>query len=159
MQIIIPMSGKGQRFIDAGYTDPKPLIKVDGKPIIEHVCNLFPGEDNFIFICSKDHLDNTNMREILLSIKPDSQIISIDPHKKGPVYAVSKIFDLLDDEEETIISYCDYGTYWDYNDFVKDNRQRDADGAIASYKNFHPHMLGSTNYAFMRDDGKRTFYR
>ena len=37
MQIIIPMSGLGSRFQAAGYTEPKPLIKVDGKPIIEHV--------------------------------------------------------------------------------------------------------------------------
>jgi len=32
MQIIIPMSGIGKRFIEAGYKDPKPLIKVDGIP-------------------------------------------------------------------------------------------------------------------------------
>ena len=41
MHIVIPMSGMGNRFINAGYTVPKPLIMVDGKPIIEHVCNLF----------------------------------------------------------------------------------------------------------------------
>ena len=56
MQIIIPMSGVGQRFLDAGYKTPKPLIKVDGKTIIEHVCNLFPKESNYIFICNKFHL-------------------------------------------------------------------------------------------------------
>ena len=33
------MSGVGNRFIEAGYQDPKPLIIVDGKPIIEHVCD------------------------------------------------------------------------------------------------------------------------
>ena len=34
MKVIIPMSGVGRRFVEAGYTDPKPLISVDGKPII-----------------------------------------------------------------------------------------------------------------------------
>ena len=34
MQIIIPMSGFGERFRSAGYTVPKPLIVVDGKPAI-----------------------------------------------------------------------------------------------------------------------------
>ena len=52
--------------------------------------------------------------------------------------------------EEVIVNYCDFGTYWDYNDFLKHTRDRDADGAIPAYKGFHPHMLGSTNYAFMR---------
>ena len=52
MQIVIPMSGFGERFRRAGYTVPKPLIKIDGKPIIEHVIDMFPGETNFIFICN-----------------------------------------------------------------------------------------------------------
>ena len=47
MQIIIPMSGLGTRFVNEGYKDPKPLIVVDNKPIIEHVVNLFPNEKNY----------------------------------------------------------------------------------------------------------------
>jgi len=31
MQVIIPMSGFGERFRAAGYVVPKPLIKVEGK--------------------------------------------------------------------------------------------------------------------------------
>ena len=145
------MSGVGNRFVVAGYIDPKPLIIVDGKPIIEHVCDLFPGESNFTFICNSRHLSETSMRETLNKIRPNSNIIEIPNHKKGPVYAVSLINNLIDDDEEVIVNYCDFGTYWDYNDFLKHTRDRDADGAIVAYKGFHPHMLGSTNYAFMRD--------
>jgi NDP-sugar pyrophosphorylase family protein len=146
------MSGVGQRFINAGYSDPKPLIKIDGKPIIEHVCNLFPGEDKFTFICNSKHLAETNMLNELERIRPNANIIEIPNHKQGPVYAVTLIEHLIEDEEEVIVNYCDFGTYWDYSDFLKHTRDRDADGAIPSYKGFHPHMLGSTNYAFMRDD-------
>ncbi len=152
MHIIIPMSGIGNRFIEAGYKEPKPLIVVDGKPIIEHVCDLFPGEDKFTFICNSKHLAETHMKEELLRIRPNANIFEIPNHKKGPVYAVSFVYDLLDDDEEVIVNYCDFGTYWDYNDFLKHTRDRDADGAIPAYKGFHPHMLGTTNYAFMRDD-------
>ncbi len=152
MHIVIPMSGVGQRFIEAGYKDPKPLIKVDGKPIIEHVVNLFPGENKFTFICNSNHLATTNMRDVLNRIAPSGNIIEIPNHKKGPVYAVAQISDQIKDDEEVIVNYCDFGTYWDYEDFLKHTRDRDADGAIPSYKRFHPHMLGSTNYAFMRDE-------
>jgi len=151
MHIIVPMSGIGKRFIDAGYKDPKPLIVVDGKPIIEHVCDLFPNEDNFTFICNSKHLAETNMREVLQGIKPHANIVEIPNHKLGPVYAVSLVEDYIEDDEEVIVNYCDFGTYWDYEDFLKHTRERDADGAIPAYKGFHPHMLGSTNYAFMRD--------
>lgn len=152
MHIIIPMSGVGNRFIEAGYTVPKPLIVIDGKPIIEHVCDLFPNEAKFTFICNATHLAQTSMRDILQKIKPDATIVEIPNHKKGPVYAVHLVEHLIEDEEEVIVNYCDFGTHWDYQDFLKHTRQRNADGAIPAYRGFHPHMLGSTNYAFMRDE-------
>lgn len=52
MQIIIPMSGFGERFRRAGFNTPKPLININDKPIIAHVIDLFRGEHNFIFILS-----------------------------------------------------------------------------------------------------------
>lgn len=152
MHVVIPMSGVGKRFIDAGYQDPKPLIKIDGKPIIQHVVELFPGETKFTFICNQTHLDTTNMREVLNGIAPQGEVVCIPNHKKGPVFAVTQILDRIDDDEEVIVNYCDFGTWWDYQDFLKHTRDRDADGAIPAYKRFHPHMLGSTNYAFMRDE-------
>lgn len=145
------MSGIGNRFVEAGYQDPKPLIVIDGKPIIEHVCDLFPGENKVTFICNAKHLSETNMRDILLSIKPNANVVEIPNHKLGPVYAVSLIENLIEDNEEVIVNYCDFGTYWNYEAFLKHTRDRGADGAIPAYKGFHPHMLGSTNYAFMRD--------
>lgn len=154
MHVIIPMSGIGKRFIDAGYEYPKPLIEIDGKPIIEYVVGLFPGESKFTFICNETHLQTTHMRETLNRIAPQGEVVSIDPHKLGPVFAVSKIADRIDDDEEVIVNYCDFGTYWDYDDFLKHTRERNADGAIPAYKRFHPHMLGSTNYAFMRDENQ-----
>ena len=146
------MSGIGNRFIEAGYSMPKPLIEVEGKPIIEHVVHLFPNESKFTFICNSKHLNETNMRAILNRICPSATIIEIPNHKKGPVFAVSQIFNLIDEEEEVIVNYCDFNTYWDYHDFLTHTRNRGADGAIPSYKGFHPHMLGSTNYAFIKDE-------
>ena len=151
MHIIIPMSGMGNRFLEAGYTEPKPLIKVEGKPIIEHVINLFPGETKFTFICNSLHMNETNMKAVLNKICPTGQIIEIANHKKGPVYAVSQILEYIEDDEEIIVNYCDFGTYWNYEDFLKHTRDRKADGAIPSYRGFHPHMLGTTNYAFIKD--------
>lgn len=55
MQIAIPMSGFGKRFRRAGYVLPKPLIGTDGRPIIAHVIDLFPGETDFVFFCNRDH--------------------------------------------------------------------------------------------------------
>ena len=82
------MSGIGNRFLKAGYKEPKPLVFVDDKTIIEHVCDLFPGENKFTFICNAKHLSETNMREVLQAVKPNSNIVEIPNHKKGPVCCV-----------------------------------------------------------------------
>jgi NDP-sugar pyrophosphorylase family protein len=152
MQIIIPMSGIGKRFQEAGYEEPKPLIEVDGMPMIQHIVNLFPGETNISFICNDLHLKTTNMKYVLNTFCPEGKIYEVPVDcRQGPVHAVSLIFDHIKDEDEVIVSYCDYGTDWDYEGFLKDTRMRGADGAIACYKGFHPHMLGKDNYAFLKE--------
>jgi len=152
MQIIIPMSGIGKRFVVAGYNEPKPLIEVDGIPIIQHVVNLFPNENNISFICNDLHLKTTDMENILKSFCPYGKIYEVPVEgRQGPVHAVSLIFENVNDEDEVIVSYCDYGTEWNYEEFLKDTRSRNADGAIACYRGFHPHMLGTDNYAFLKE--------
>lgn len=37
MNIIIPLNGSGRRFVEEGYDAPKPLIKIQGKPMIHWV--------------------------------------------------------------------------------------------------------------------------
>ena len=70
MQIIIPMTGLGSRFKEAGYRTLKPLIIVERKPIIEHVINLYPGEDNFLFIVREEHVDSTPIISTLKNLCP-----------------------------------------------------------------------------------------
>jgi len=146
MKVVIPMSGSGQRFVDAGYKDVKPLIKVDGIPIIQHVTSLFPDSE-FIFICSSVHLEQTPMKSVLESIAPGSTIISIEPHKKGPVYTVLAAAEHIPDHETIVVSYCDYGTLWNFHNFLENIG--DAEGGVAAYIGFHPHMLGADHYAYM----------
>lgn len=147
------MSGFGERFRKAGYTVPKPLIEVDGKPIIEHVVEMFPGEHDFIFIVNQDHLSSVelNLESTLRRIAPQGRIYPIAPHKLGPINAVAQVFDVLDVEKETIVNYCDFTCLWDWKNFKKFVRENDLKGALPAYKGFHPHSLGTTNYAYIRE--------
>lgn len=157
MQIVIPMSGFGERFRRAGYAVPKPLIEVDGKPIIAHVIALFPGETDFIFICNEDHLADPafDMRGILQKYCPAGRIVGIPAHKLGPVNAVLMAADLIDPDKPTIVNYCDFNCVWDYASFKRYAAETECDGAVICYRGFHPHMLGSVNYAYVRErDGR-----
>lgn len=151
MHIVVPMSGSGERFLRAGYDRPKPLIEVNGAPIIKYVVDMFSTSDRFTFICNESHLADTNLLDVLKGLVPNAEICSIPPHKKGPVYAVSQCFDRINKDKETIVNYCDFYSYWDYPGFLAHTRKRHAAGAIPAYRGFHPHMLGSDNYAFIKD--------
>lgn len=154
MQIVVPMSGFGERFRRAGYAIPKPLIEIDGKPIVAHVIDMFPGEVNFIFVCNQEHLDEPSyrMEAILKEYCPSGRVVGIPPHKLGPINAVRQVEHLLDPTEPVIVNYCDFTCYWDWNNFKQYVNDTACAGAIPAYKGFHPHSLGNTNYAYIREN-------
>ena len=160
MQIIIPMTGYGSRFIAAGYKDLKPLIKVEGKPIIRWIVEgMYPGEENIIFVCRKEHLDVIpQMEEQLKQIAPSAQIYAIDDWiKKGPVYNVLRASEIIDDDEPAIINYCDFYISWDWQKFKKKLEERNPDGCVPCYTGFHPHLMVPKNvYASCLTDEEDT---
>jgi NDP-sugar pyrophosphorylase family protein len=153
IKLIIPMSGIGKRFISEGYSIPKPLILVDGLPIIQHVVNLFPGINEIHFICNEIHIQNTDLVSILNSVTKNPIIHTVpNENRKGPVDAVLKIINKFNNNDEIIVSYCDYGTVWDFGKFLEFKEKTNLDGIIPCYTGFHPHMLGNDNYAYCKID-------
>lgn len=154
IQLVIPMSGIGKRFLEAGYKKPKPLIEVDSYPIIKHILDLFPGIEEVIFVCNEMHLKETDMKQILLDLCPQARIVSVpNEFRKGPVDAVLKAKDFIKNDHEIIVSYCDYGTVWDFDKFLEFTDTKIYDGVIPCYTGFHPHMLRGDNYAFCKTEG------
>ena len=153
MQIVIPMSGFGERFRRAGYKTPKPLIEIDGKPIIAHVVDMFPGESDFVFICNQEHLDTPayRMEQMLRACCQAGRIVGIPPHSLGPVHTVRQAEHLLDPDQPVVVNYCDFSCYWNWHHFRRFVREVGCVGAIPAYKGFHPHLLGSTHYAYLRE--------
>lgn len=149
------MAGMGDRFVQAGYTEPKPLIEVDGERILEYVCNMYDRDnDNFVFICNEKHLATTNMESILMSMVNNATIVSMPQHKLGPVYTVLAAKDYINDNDPVIISYCDNPVTWNYDDFKAFVDVNDVDGCIISHTGFHPHTLSSTMFAYSKTDSK-----
>ena len=152
MKVVIPMSGMSSRFVAAGYEIPKYLIEIDGKKVIEHIVGLYPEDSDFVFIINDKHKKETNIVEVLENIAENKEIVTIPRHKKGPVFSVSQFEDLIDDDEEVIVNYCDFSIFWDYRHFKGYVDAVECDGCVICYTGFHPHMLGSDNYAFCRTD-------
>jgi NDP-sugar pyrophosphorylase family protein len=152
MKIIIPMAGHGKRYNDVAFHGPKPLIEIDGRPMIEHVVNNFDPDDEFIFICHKDHLATTRLKKVLSKLAKNYQILALNDEQiaGGPVYSASHAFPLIRDDEEVMVNYCDFILEWEYQDFLRTVHSHDAAGVMVSFIGFHPASLGDTNYCYMK---------
>lgn len=153
MNIIVPMAGQGQRFVDAGYKSPKPLIKVGGRYIIDYVMDMFDKEnDDFVFICNEDHLATTDMWDILHGLVEHCRVVSMPSHKLGPVHTVLAAQNFIKDDEPLLISYCDNPVIWNYDYFKAYVDINDVDSCIVSHTGFHSHTLSTNLYAYSKTD-------
>lgn len=120
MNILIPMSGRGKRFADQGYKDPKPFITINGYPMIywaiENISPHCHGFENinykFTFVCLKDFINNHGWEfERLLSkcaTVKDYNIIQVDSVTEGAACTALLAKDIINNDEELIISDCDH---------------------------------------------------
>jgi HAD superfamily hydrolase (TIGR01509 family) len=83
MNVLIPMAGAGNRFAQAGYTFPKPLIDVNGKPMIQVVVENLNIDAHYIFIVQKTHYEKYNLKHMLNLIAPACDIVLVDGVTEG----------------------------------------------------------------------------
>jgi len=134
LNIVIPMAGKGTRFLNQGYFIPKPLIEIHGKPMIEYVIkNLKPKiKHKFYFICLKDHIDNFKIDSVLKSIEKDSIIISIENVTRGASETVLLAKKFINNKNPLMIANSDQFINFDINDYL--DKAKDFDGAVMTMK-------------------------
>lgn len=109
LNIVIPMAGHGRRFKEAGYAEPKPLIPVHGRPMIELVVeNVRPRRAHrFVFICRQEHIDTYGLAERLGFIAPGAVVLGIDEVTEGAACTVLKAAPLIDSDEPLMIANSD----------------------------------------------------
>ena len=138
MNLIIPMAGRGQRWIDAGYTFPKPLIEIKNKPMIELVLENININGNYIFICLKEHIEKFSLDTVLKNLKPDCKIISIDKVTEGAAATILESKSLINNDEPVIIANCDQWIDWSSSRFIDFINKKNPEGALVTYTSTHP---------------------
>lgn len=109
MKIVIPMAGLGSRFSKVGYSFPKPLIDVEGVPMIQRVVdNLNHFDADFIFLVSQEHLNQYNVESLLTTITNGRcDIIPVKEHTEGAACTVLLAKDYINSSEELLIANSD----------------------------------------------------
>lgn len=149
MKVLIPMAGAGSRFEKAGYTFPKPLIDVEGKPMIQAVVDNLNIEAQHVFIVQKSHYEKYSLQQTLSQISPNCEIVQVDGVTEGAACTTLLAKQYIDNDEPLVIANSDQYVEWDSNEFMYSMVADSVDGGILSFKSTHPKW----SYAKLGDDG------
>jgi dTDP-glucose pyrophosphorylase len=149
MNVLIPMAGNGSRFAQAGYTFPKPLIEVHGKPMIQVVVDNLAVDANFIFVVQKSHREKYNLDSMLSLICPGCKIVEVDGVTEGAACTVLLAKDFINNDEPLVIANSDQFIEWNSLEFFYKMNEQNLDAGIVSFRATHPKW----SYAKVDDHG------
>ena len=149
MNVLIPMAGAGSRCEKAGYTFPKPLIDVNGKPMIQLVTENLNIEARHIYIVQKSHYEKYNLQQLLNLISPECVIVQVDGVTEGAACTTLLAKEFINNDEPLVISNSDQVFEWDSNEFMYSMVADEVDGGILTFEATHPKW----SFAKLGDDG------
>ena len=149
MNVLIPMAGAGSRFAQAGYTFPKPLIEVNGKPMIQVVVDNLNIDAHYVFIVQEEHFHKYNLKQVLNLIKPGCDIVTINGITEGAAVTTLLAKEYIDSNEPLLIANSDQIVEWNSNECLYAFDADEIDGGILTFKATHPKW----SYAKIGDNG------
>jgi HAD superfamily hydrolase (TIGR01509 family) len=149
MNVLIPMAGAGSRFTAAGYTFPKPLIEVNGKPMIQVVVENLNVDAHFIFLVQKEHYEKYNLKQLLNLIAPGCDIIQVEGLTEGAACTTLLAKDLINSDEPLLMANSDQFVEWNSNECLYAFTADTIDGGIVTFQATHPKW----SFAKLGDDG------
>ena len=149
MNVLIPMAGAGTRFESAGYTFPKPLIDIKGKPMIQWVVESLNIDANYIFLVRKEHYEKYSLKHTLNLIAPNCEIIIIDGLTEGAACTTLLAEEYIKNDKPLLLANSDQFIEWDSNKFMYSMIADEIDGGILTFPSTHPKW----SYAKLDDKG------
>ena len=151
INIVIPMSGEGSRFANVGFMNPKPMIKIGGRPMINWVIeNLKPNEfdPHYIFVVQKSHEKKHNISTKLKKQAKNVTVVITDVLTEGPLCTCLLAKHLIDSKHPLMIANSDQYLEWDVNTFIRQVCSTTIDGGIVTF--FVPPSLNDTRWSYVK---------
>ena len=149
MNVLIPMAGAGSRFAAAGYTFPKPLIEVNGKPMIQVVVENLNIDAHYIFMVQKEHYEKYNLKQLLNLIKPGCDIIQVEGLTEGAACTTLLAKEFINNGEPLLMANSDQFVEWNSNECLYAFTADTIDAGIVTFKATHPKW----SFAKLGEDG------
>ncbi|MEE9367506.1 MAG: HAD-IA family hydrolase [Pontiella sp.] len=138
MNILVPMAGAGSRFSVAGFTFPKPLVEVNGQPMIQTVVNNINIEARYIYIVRKEHYEKYNLQYMLNMITPNCEVVQVDELTEGACCTTLLAEEYINNDEPLMIANSDQYIEWDSSEFMYTMTAGKSDGGVLIFENSHP---------------------
>jgi RpiB/LacA/LacB family sugar-phosphate isomerase len=146
INLLIPIAGRAQRFIDQGYEMPKPLIMVVDRLMIDLAMSSLNWKDcNLIFIVRKDHVYSFSIDTVLRNIfGNDIKVVETEGITRGTLCTCLLAREYIDDNPLVIYTP---DVYFE-NTFDPYSIDEDTDGLLLTFK------ANSPSHSYVQIDGK-----
>jgi beta-phosphoglucomutase-like phosphatase (HAD superfamily)/dTDP-glucose pyrophosphorylase len=138
LNVLIPMAGAGSRFAQQGYTFPKPLIEVNGKPMIQVVVENLNIEAHYIFIVQQEHYEKYKLNYLLNLIAPNCDIVQVNGITEGAACSTLLAKEFINNDRPLIMANSDQYIDWNSNECMYAFTADEIDGGILTFESTHP---------------------
>jgi HAD superfamily hydrolase (TIGR01509 family) len=138
LNVLVLMAGQGSRFASHGYSLIKPLISINGEPMIKKVIDSLDIEANFIFVVQKEHRKKYSLDTFLNTIAPNCQIVEVDGLTEGAACSALTAKNLINNENNLLIVNSDQIIKYDALAFFYQMQEQDLDGGVLTFENYSP---------------------
>lgn len=134
------MAGEGSRFAKEGYTFPKPLIDVNGKPMIQVVVENLDFDAEYIFVVRKEHLKKyEGLEKTLYRITNNNcKIVEIDSLTEGAACTALLAKNLIDCDDDLLIANSDQVIEYSSVNFKTLKTMTNVDAIVFTFNSVHP---------------------
>ena len=140
MKILIPMAGEGSRFSKEGYTFPKPLIDVNGKPMIQKVVENLDFDCEYVFIVRQEHIEKYSglLDTIDRITNGNFSFVAVDRLTEGAACTALLAEEFIDCEEDLLIANSDQFVEYEPNNFLTLKNLTNVDSMVFTFNAVHP---------------------
>jgi NDP-sugar pyrophosphorylase family protein len=140
MKILIPMAGEGSRFVKEGYTFPKPLIDVRGKPMIQSVVENLDFDCEYIFLVRKKHVEQySGLIDTLDRITNGRfNYVEVDGLTEGAACTALLAEKYIDNDEGLLIANSDQHIEYEIENFISLKSLTNVDAIVYTFNAVHP---------------------
>jgi NDP-sugar pyrophosphorylase family protein len=140
MKILIPMAGEGSRFVNEGYTFPKPLIDVGGKPMVQKVVENLDFDCEYIFLVRKTHVEKYDgMVHTLERITNEKcKYVVVDGLTEGAACTALLAEEHIDCDEDLLIANSDQWIDYEAENFKSLKNLTNTDAIVFTFNAVHP---------------------